>query len=76
MMGGSITIALPLPLVGTFHNAYPSPSLRGGEADEAIRGPVRVAPGLLRCARNDGVWYSEKAPQAGEATRGLIEVGA
>ncbi|OWJ63542.1 malonate decarboxylase holo-ACP synthase [Inquilinus limosus] len=41
----------PLPLL---------PSLRGGEADESIQGPVRTGPGLLRCARNDGIGESEK----------------
>ncbi|MBW8723991.1 MAG: malonate decarboxylase holo-ACP synthase [Inquilinus limosus] len=45
-MSGEGIDTLPLPLL---------PSLRGGEADEAIRGPVRAAPGLLRCARNDGI---------------------
>jgi hypothetical protein len=35
--------ALPLPQARPFRNAHLSPSLRGGEADEAIQGPVRAA---------------------------------
>jgi phosphoribosyl-dephospho-CoA transferase len=55
MMEGR-AFASPLP---------PLPSLRGGEADEAIQGPVRAAPGLLRCARNDGVGDLDKASLPG-----------
>ncbi|MGK9169947.1 malonate decarboxylase holo-ACP synthase [Inquilinus limosus] len=47
--------ASPLPL---------PPSLRGGEADEAIQEPVRGASGLLRYARNDGVESPERIPLA------------
>ncbi|MGK9230628.1 SoxY-related AACIE arm protein [Inquilinus limosus] len=52
---------------------YPAPSLRGGEADEAIQGPVRGAPGLLRCARNDGIGIPE---QFSLGRRGLLAAGA
>ena len=55
MMEGR-AFASPLPLL---------PSLRGGEADEAIQGPVLAAPGLLRCARNDGVKNPDKVSLAG-----------
>src|SRR5208282_4601286 len=39
---------------------YRRPSLRGGEADEAIQGPP-VTPGLLRCARNDGSRFLDES---------------
>src|SRR5687767_10629959 len=51
----------------------PEPSLRGGEADEAIQGPLRGASGLLRCARNDGVGIPG---QLSLARRGVLAAGA
>src|ERR1700677_3374707 len=50
--------------------ATPPPSLRGALATKQPRSRVMRAPGLLRCARNDGLEVSSAV-----ASRGLNEAG-